>query len=41
MLFVISGEVIPETHREGVERRATFALVLGFVLMMMLDLWLG
>src|SRR5690606_15812575 len=37
MLFVISGEVIPETHREGVEQIATFSLVLGFVVMMMLD----
>jgi ZIP family zinc transporter len=34
MLFVVSGEVIPETHREGAERQATFALVLGFVAMM-------
>ena len=34
MLFVVSGEVIPETHREGSERLATFAAVLGFVGMM-------
>src|SRR5690606_24380099 len=31
MLFVISGEIIPETHKEGVERIATFSLVAGFV----------
>lgn len=37
MLFVISGEVIPETHRQGAERGATLALVLGFVVMMVLD----
>ncbi len=41
MLFVISGEIIPETHRPGVEKRATFSLVLGFVLMMVLDVTLG
>lgn len=37
MLFVVSGEIIPETHREGVERAATFSLVLGFIVMMILD----
>jgi len=36
MLFVVSGEVIPETHRGGAEREATFAVVLGFVVMMAL-----
>lgn len=41
MLFVISGEVIPETHREHVEIRATFFLIIGFVIMMMLDTTLG
>lgn len=41
MLFVISGEVIPETHHEGFERPATFSLVLGFIVMMMLDVLLA
>lgn len=41
MLFVISGEIIPETHAKGREHRATFALVLGFVVMMVLDVALG
>lgn len=41
MLFVVSGEVIPETHREGAERKATFALVLGFVVMMALAMLVG
>lgn len=41
MLFVISGEIIPETHREGVERPATFSLVLGFIAMLLLDVSLG
>ena len=36
MLFVVSGEVIPETHAEGRERSATFATILGFIAMMAL-----
>ncbi|MGE0312826.1 MAG: ZIP family metal transporter [Lautropia sp.] len=41
MLFVISHEIIPESHRAGHERFATAGLVLGFVLMMVLDTSLG
>jgi ZIP family zinc transporter len=37
MLFVISDEIIPETHRRGYENVATFSLLGGFVLMMFLD----
>jgi ZIP family zinc transporter len=37
MLFVISHEVIPETHRNGFETPATFGLLVGFVIMMGLD----
>lgn len=37
MLFVISDEIIPETHRGGHENVATFALLIGFALMMLLD----
>ncbi len=37
MLFVVSDEVIPESHRKGFEREATFGLVAGFVIMMLLD----
>ncbi len=37
MLFVISHEIIPETHRNGNERVATIGLVGGFVLMMLFD----
>jgi ZIP family zinc transporter len=37
MLFVISHEIIPESHRDGRERYATVGLVVGFVLMMFLD----
>lgn len=41
MLFVISHEIIPESHRQGHERWATCGLLLGFVLMMVLDTALG
>ena len=37
MLFVISDEIIPETHRRGYENVATFSLLGGFVVMMFLD----
>lgn len=37
MLFVISHEIIPESHRQGHETFATGGLMLGFVLMMVMD----
>jgi ZIP family zinc transporter len=37
MLFVISEEIIPETHANGRSRYATFALLGGFIIMMVLD----
>lgn len=37
MLFVISHEIIPESHRQGHESWATGGLMMGFVLMMLLD----
>ncbi len=37
MLFVISDEIIPETHRRGYENTATFSLLGGFAVMMFLD----
>jgi ZIP family zinc transporter len=37
MLFVISHEIIPETHRKGHEITATLGLTVGFVIMMVLD----
>lgn len=37
MLFVISEEIIPETHAKGRSRAATFSLIAGFVVMMILD----
>ncbi|MBF6630222.1 MAG: ZIP family metal transporter [Comamonas sp.] len=41
MLFVISHEIIPESHRKGHESFATGGLMLGFVLMMFMDTALG
>jgi len=37
MLFVVSDEMIPESHRKGFAREATFGLIVGFVAMMFLD----
>lgn len=41
MLYVISDEMIPETHAHGSERGATYALLVGFCLMLAFDLLLG
>ena len=41
MLYVISDEMIPETHAHGAERGATYALLLGFCLMLTTDVLLG
>ncbi len=41
MLFVVSHEIIPESHRKGHENFATTGLLMGFVLMMVLDTALG
>ncbi len=41
MLFVISDEIIPETHSKGRSRIATFGVMVGFVIMMALDNLLG
>ena len=41
MLYVISHEIIPETHRRGVENQATAGLTVGLVLMTFLDVTLG
>lgn len=41
MLFIISDEIIPETHRRGFQNLATFALLGGFRVMMFLDATLG
>jgi ZIP family zinc transporter len=37
MLFVISDDIIPETQSRGKARYATFAIMFGFIIMMILD----
>lgn len=37
MLYVISDEMIPETHSHGAESGATFALIAGFCIMLVMD----
>ena len=37
MLYVISDEMIPETHMHDYDRLATYALLLGFIVMMIMD----
>ena len=41
MLYVISDEMIPETHAHGSERGATYSLLIGFCLMLLFDVLLG
>ena len=41
MLYVISDEMIPETHAHGSERGATYALLVGFCVMLVSDFLLG
>ena len=41
MLYVISDEMIPETHSDGNERGSTYTLLFGFCLMLVFDALLG
>ncbi|BAB72431.1 ZIP family metal transporter [Anabaena sp. FACHB-709] len=41
MLFVISDEIIPESHRQGLEKEGTIGVMVGFVIMIFLDITLG
>ena len=41
MLYVISDEMIPETHAHGHQRGATYALLVGFCVMLVTDVLLG
>ncbi len=41
MLYVISDEMIPETHAHGGERGATYALLVGFCVMLLAEVLLG
>src|SRR5699024_8761932 len=41
MIYVISDEIIPETHSNGNERVATMGLMAGLMVMLTLDITLG
>lgn len=41
MLYVVGDEMIPETHSHGYERLATYALLSGFVLMLIMDAYIS
>ena len=41
MLYIISHEIIPETHRHGHQKSATAGLIIGLIVMMVLDVTLG
>ncbi len=41
MLYVISDEMIPETHAHGFEKGATYALLAGFCVMLVMDVLIG
>ena len=38
MLYVVSDEMIPETHSHGYEKLATYALILGFLAFVFMDM---
>ncbi len=40
MLYVIGDEMIPETHAHGNESSATYSLLVGFVIMLLVDFFL-
>ena len=40
MLYVISDEMIPETHAHGSQRGATYSLLIGFCIMLITDFFL-
>ncbi len=37
MIYVVSDEMIPETHSHGYERLATYSLLIGFIVMILMD----
>ena len=41
MVYVVSHEAIPETHRSGEEKKATISFFVGFIVMIILDSLLG
>ncbi len=41
MIYVVSDEMIPETHSHGYERLATYALIIGFITFLLMDFYIG
>ena len=41
MIYVVSDEMIPETHSHGYEQQATYALLFGFMTMILMDYYIG
>ena len=41
MIYVVSDEMIPETHSHGYERMATYSLIFGFIAMIVMDFYIG
>lgn len=41
MIYVVSDEMIPETHSHGYERMATYSLIFGFITMLVMDHYIG
>ena len=40
MLYVTSDEMIPETHAHGYQKQATYALLLGFLTLLLMEKFL-
>ncbi len=41
MIYVVSDEMIPETHSHGYEQMATYSLLFGFITMLVMDFYIG
>jgi ZIP family zinc transporter len=41
LIYLTCNEIIPESHSHGHERRATFGLLTGFLIIMLLQVGLG
>lgn len=41
MIYVVSDEMIPETHSHGYEQLATYSLIVGFIVMVVMDTLIG
>ena len=41
MIYIISDEMIPETHSHGYEQMATYSLLFGFITMLIMDFYIG